>query len=261
MLGFVPRCALSIALVTNRAHFHTTCIAASVVSTQRSVSGRRVRITKKPEGAIGKIEDVNKIKRSIQQNQFVLDNFEIPGKFQKFFTGRLRKRETRKWERKLGLVEKESELVKVSARPVVVDPVLQEKKMLMLRDQILRILEMHLSSDQLPTRLLSLQYWEITDVLASFRLSSATCFYRIAINKGEKGKVRPSQVRRVIKESEKYLSAIVNLELAKGATQSIGLPRKVRVRFSNATAKTKLLEQIEDEIHQNNAATTTMETA
>ncbi|KAJ2615486.1 hypothetical protein H4S08_001221 [Coemansia sp. RSA 1365] len=197
------------------------------------------------------MEEVNKIKRSIQQNQFVLDNFEIPGKFQKFFTGRLRKRETHKWERRLGLVEKESELVKVSARPVVVDAVLQEKKMLMLRDQILRILEAHLSAGQLPTRLLSLQYWEITDVLVSFRLSSATCFYRITINKGEKGKVRPSEVRRIIKESEKYLSAIVNLELAKGTIQSIGLPGKVRVKFSNATAKTKLLEQIEDEIQQN----------
>ncbi|PIA13218.1 hypothetical protein COEREDRAFT_11647 [Coemansia reversa NRRL 1564] len=251
MLGFIQRRVLSSVLDISKVQFHTASIAASVTTTHRSVSGRRVRISQKPEGTVGKMEEVNKIKRSIQQNQFVLDNFEIPGKFQKFFTGRLRKRETHKWERRLGLVEKESELVKVSARPVVVDAVLQEKKMLMLRDQILRILEAHLSGDQLPTRLLSLQYWEITDVLVSFRLSSATCFYRIAINKAEKGKVRPSEVRRIIKESEKYLSAIVNLELAKGVTQSIGLPGKVRVRFSNATAKTKLLEQIEDEIHQN----------
>ncbi|KAJ2794639.1 hypothetical protein H4R20_006156, partial [Coemansia guatemalensis] len=163
MLGSMQRSALGSVLASSRAQFHTASTAASAATTQRSISGRRVRVTKRPEGTAGKMEEVNKIKRSIQQNQFVLDNFEIPGKYQKYFTGRLRKRETHKWERRLGLVEKESELVKVSARPVVVDPVLQEKKMLMLRDQILRILETHLSSDQLPTRLLSLQYWEITD--------------------------------------------------------------------------------------------------
>ncbi|KAJ2358637.1 hypothetical protein H4S01_006264 [Coemansia sp. RSA 2610] len=123
---------------------------------------------KPPRGAIADRRDtesrLKSVKRSLWGNQFVLDNFDIPGKFQKFFTGRLRKREVRRHERQLNGPVQTDELVQVGARNVVVDEALQVRKMRLLRDQIVRILEAQLASDRLPVRQLSLQHWEITDV-------------------------------------------------------------------------------------------------
>lgn len=120
--------------------------------------------------------ELQETKRGIWRKQFVLDHFSIPGKYQKFFTGRLRKREQKKYERQLmdpiarnSLLSGDKGLNRISSHAggrnvVTLDEELQLKKMEMLRAQILRILERHLASEQLPVKQLSLQYWEITDV-------------------------------------------------------------------------------------------------
>ncbi|KAJ1831170.1 hypothetical protein LPJ63_004461 [Coemansia sp. RSA 2711] len=182
------------------------------------------RPNKPPRAAIADRRDtesrLKSVKRSLWGNQFVLDNFDIPGKFQKFFTGRLRKREVRRHERQLNGPVQTDELVQVGARNVVVDEALQVRKMRLLRDQIVRILEAQLASDRLPVRQLSLQHWEITD----------------------------HDVRRIIGEASEYLNAIVNQELAKGARRKIGTPRSVRIRFVSSTDTSKILERMHAEL-------------
>ncbi|KAJ2890700.1 hypothetical protein IWW38_003991, partial [Coemansia aciculifera] len=46
-------------------------------------------------------EQAQEMKRSIWRKQFVLDNYDIPGKYKKFFTGRLRNRESNRYKREL----------------------------------------------------------------------------------------------------------------------------------------------------------------
>ncbi|KAJ1739034.1 hypothetical protein LPJ78_005196 [Coemansia sp. RSA 989] len=129
---------------------HSSCVACKAHS-KKIIDTRDTR---------GKLKEV---KRDLWQNQFVLDHFDIPGKFQKFFTGRMRKREVNRMDRQLNGTPQTDELVQVGPRKMVTDEELQKKKMEMLRSQVLRILEKHLSSGNLPVRQLSLQYWEITD--------------------------------------------------------------------------------------------------
>ncbi|KAJ2449028.1 hypothetical protein EV183_005119 [Coemansia sp. RSA 2336] len=191
---------------------HSSCVACKAHS-KKIIDTRDTK---------GKLKEV---KRDLWQNQFILDHFDIPGKFQKFFTGRMRKREVSRMDRQLNGVPQTDELVQVGSRKMVTDEALQKKKMDMLRSQVLRILETHLSSENLPVRQLSLQYWEITD--ASIH-----------------------EIRRIIEESSAYLGAIINQELAKGAGRKIGVPRPVRVRFTNGTVTSKLLERIEAEVQQ-----------
>ncbi|KAJ1838885.1 hypothetical protein LPJ70_005283 [Coemansia sp. RSA 2708] len=207
---------------------------------------------KPPRGAIADRRDtesrLKSVKRSLWGNQFVLDNFDIPGKFQKFFTGRLRKREVRRHERQLNGPVQTDELVQVGARNVVVDEALQVRKMRLLRDQIVRILEAQLASDRLPVRQLSLQHWEITDVLVSFNLKSAVCCYKVTSADKRADGTRPHDVRRIIGEASEYLNAIVNQELAKGARRKIGTPPSVRIRFVSSTDTSKILERMHAEL-------------
>ncbi|KAJ2845423.1 hypothetical protein IWW36_004786 [Coemansia brasiliensis] len=182
----------------------------------------------------GKLKD---IKKDLWQNQFVLKHFEIPGKFQKFFTGRMRKREVNRLDRQLNGTPQTDELLRVGPRKMITDEPLQKKKMEMLRSQVLRILEAHLSSEHLP-------------VLVSFNLKSVVCCYKVTSRGKHTDGSRPHEIRRIIEESSAYLGAIVNQELAKGAGKKIGVPRSVRVRFSNGTATSKLIERIQAEMQQ-----------
>ncbi|KAJ2621635.1 hypothetical protein GGI26_003969 [Coemansia sp. RSA 1358] len=192
---------------------------------------------------------LKKIERSLWRKQFVLDNYDIPGKYKKYFTGKLRKRETNQLKRQLDPTSNDapSDLIRVSARTVTLDEDTQVHKMRLMRSQILRILERHLSSDQLPVRQLSLQYWEILDVLVSFNLKTAICCFRVTAKESTEG-IKPFQVRRIIQESSEYLNLIVNQELSKGAGKGIGAPRSVRVRFTNGAATSKLMEKMQMEV-------------
>ncbi|KAJ1642769.1 hypothetical protein LPJ64_005407 [Coemansia asiatica] len=191
----------------------------------------------------GKLQDVE---RSLWRKQLVLDHFFIPGKYQKYFTGRLRKRERSRMEKQLqpAIDSDSTDLKRLSARSVTMDESVQAKKMEMMRSQILRILERYLASGNLPVRQLSLQYWEITDVLVSFNLKTAVCCYKVTANSVEDD-VQPFQVRKIIRESTEYLNLVVNQELSKGASRGIGAPRAVRLKFTNSTSTTKLMEMMQ----------------
>ncbi|KAJ2648048.1 hypothetical protein IWW40_004254 [Coemansia sp. RSA 1250] len=203
---------------------HSSCVACKAHS-KKIIDTRDTR---------GKLKEV---KRDLWQNQFVLDHFDIPGKFQKFFTGRMRKREVNRMDRQLNGTPQTDELVQVGPRKMVTDEELQKKKMEMLRSQVLRILEKHLSSGNLP-------------VLVSFNLKSVTCCYKVTSRGKQTDGSRPHEIRRIIEESSAYLGAIINQELARGAGRKIGVPRSVRVRFTNGTATAKLLERIQAEMQQ-----------
>ncbi|KAJ2352042.1 hypothetical protein GGF43_003858, partial [Coemansia sp. RSA 2618] len=82
-----------------------------------------------PETTRGSIQEV---KQDLWQKQFVLDNFEIPGKYQKFFTGRMRKREAQRLDRRINGPPQSDELMRIAARKMVTDEKTQEKKMDML---------------------------------------------------------------------------------------------------------------------------------
>ncbi|KAJ1953836.1 hypothetical protein EC988_002764 [Linderina pennispora] len=183
--------------------------------------------------------EIAELTRSLQRKQLVLDHFDIPGKYQKFFTGRLRKRETRRMERQLEDNKQTAagDLKRVSAKSDSFDEEVQTRRQLALRKHILRILEHHLSSDQLPVRQLSLLYWEITDVIVSFNLKSVVCCYKITASTKDEG-IKPYQMRKIIDESTEYLNAVVN--------QRLKAP--VRIRFRNSTPTAKLLEQIESHV-------------
>ncbi|KAJ1953047.1 hypothetical protein GGI12_006100, partial [Dipsacomyces acuminosporus] len=182
--------------------------------------------------------------------QLVINNYDIPGKYQKYFTGRLRKRETKRLERQLDSGDMEQEvgdLKRVSARTASIDEQASERKRLLLRSHILRILEHHLASDQLPVRQLSMQYWEITDVIVSFSMKTAICCYKVTSSSKDES-VKPYQIRRIIQESSDYLNAVINQELAKGSSRSFKGPKSVKVKFRNGTATARLMERIQSEI-------------
>ncbi|KAJ2372046.1 hypothetical protein GGI05_007704, partial [Coemansia sp. RSA 2603] len=177
----------------------------------------------------GKLQE---LERSIWRKQLVLDHYDIPGKYQKYFTGRLRKREKSRMERELsGRSNDDSQeqgLKRVAARSITVDDNVQARKIEIMRGQILRILERHLASENLPVRQLSLQYWEITDVLVSFNLKTVICCYKVTAKTAE-AKIQPFQVRKIIRDSTEYLNLVVNQELAKGVSRGIGAPRTIRL--------------------------------
>ncbi|KAJ2777421.1 hypothetical protein H4R18_005164 [Coemansia javaensis] len=194
--------------------FHAAAAVAAATVRKRAPTAQARR---------GRVEDVA---HSMRQNQYVLDNFEVPGRYKKFLTGKARKREAARWARRLaepGDGDGDGDggdLVRVAARAVVEDEDAQRRRAEMLRGQILRILEAHLAAGQLPTRLLSLQHWRITHY----------------------------HVRRAVRESAAYLTAVVARELARGAARSIGAPRAVRLRFVNGAVTPALEAQMQAEI-------------
>ncbi|KAJ1722435.1 hypothetical protein LPJ53_003161 [Coemansia erecta] len=201
----------------------------------------------------GKLEE---LERSLWRKQLVLDHYDIPGKYLKYFTGRLRKREKGRMERELlsgtgaGKVDDsqaQQGLKRVAARSITVDDDVQARKIDIMRGQILRILERHLASENLPVRQLSLQYWEITDVLVSFNLKTAVCCYKVTTKTAESA-IQPFQVRKIVRESSEYLNLVVNQELAKGVSRGIRAPRTIRLKFTNSTSTSKLLEKMQAEI-------------
>ncbi|KAJ1777047.1 hypothetical protein LPJ77_003102 [Coemansia sp. RSA 2523] len=198
-------------------------VARTTVQVQRQLHTSSVVCKRRPQQIVdnkkthGRLED---LKQNIWEKQFVIDHFEIPGKFQKYFTGRLRKREAKRLDRQINGVPQTDELVRIGPRKVVVDENAQLKKMEMLQAQITRILEDHLTSDDLPVRQLSLQYWEITN----------------------------QEVRQIIQESSEYLNAVVNQELAGGPNRRIGTNRAVRIKFTNGSKASEIIERMEAEL-------------
>ncbi|KAJ2499770.1 hypothetical protein GGH96_003283 [Coemansia sp. RSA 1972] len=198
-------------------------IARTTVQVRRQLHTSSVVCKRRPQQIVdtkkthGRLED---LKQNIWEKQFVLDHFEIPGKFQKYFTGRLRKREAKRLDRQINGVPQTDELVRIGPRKIVADEAAQLKKMEMLQAQITRILEDHLTSDDLPVRQLSLQYWEITN----------------------------QEVRRIIQESSEYLNAVVNQELAGGPNRRIGTNRAVRIKFTNGSKASEIIERMEAEL-------------
>ncbi|ORX65942.1 hypothetical protein DL89DRAFT_270494 [Linderina pennispora] len=166
--------------------------------------------------------EIAELTRSLQRKQLVLDHFDIPGKYQKFFTGRLRKRETRRMERQLEDNKQTAagDLKRVSAKSDSFDEEVQTRRQLALRKHILRILG---------APPLSLLYWEITDVIVSFNLKSVVCCYKITASTKDEG-IKPYQMRKIVDESTEYLNAVC------GSGSGTGTP----------TAK--LLEQIESHV-------------
>ncbi|KAJ1895904.1 hypothetical protein LPJ66_004311 [Kickxella alabastrina] len=214
----------------------------------------RYRPEKKPrkrfaaqDSSAGKLQEVE---RSLWRKQFVLDNFHIPGKYQKYFTGRLRKREQSRMEKQLEQPKEDDNLKRISARTITVDEKTQLKKIDLMRGQILRILERHLSTGDLPVRQLSLQYWEITDVLVSFSLKSAICCYKVTARTADEN------IQPIIRESSEYLNLIVNQELSKGVSRGIGAPRSIRLKFTNSTATSKLIDKMQADIESSEQTTT-----
>ncbi|KAJ2721395.1 hypothetical protein GGI07_004006 [Coemansia sp. Benny D115] len=179
-----------------------------------------------------------------------MEHFQIPGKYQKFFTGRLRKRERSRMEKQLETKPREedsTELKRIAASTITVDESVQRRKVELMRSQILRILERHLASNSLPVKQLSMQYWEVTDVLVSFNLRTAVCCYKVTAKKDKDG-VHPYQIRKIIKDSAKYLNLVVNQELEKGISRGMGAPRTVSLRFTNSASTSKLIELMQDQI-------------
>ncbi|KAJ2001643.1 hypothetical protein GGI04_003658 [Coemansia thaxteri] len=200
--------------------------------------------------------EVQEEKRSIWRKQFVLNNYDIPGKYQKFFTGRLRNREASRFKKQLDEQPSEDaggKVPRVGSRAVILDEELQHKRVESMRSQVLRILERHLSTGQLPVRQLSMQYWEITDVLVSFNLKTVVCCYQVTAKHKEE-QIKPYQIRKIIKESTKYLGMVVNQELGQsmgwGASRSIGGPRTVNLKFVSGAATAKLMDKMAADVHR-----------
>ncbi|KAJ1792322.1 hypothetical protein LPJ62_000906 [Coemansia sp. RSA 2167] len=216
-------------------------VARTTVQVQRQLHTSSVVCKRRPQQIVdnkkthGRLED---LKQNIWEKQFVIDHFEIPGKFQKYFTGRLRKREAKRLDRQINGVPQTDELVRIGPRKVVVDENAQLKKMEMLQAQITRILEDHLTSDDLPVRQLSLQYWEITNVWASL----------LTMLDRRTDSVKPQEVRQIIQESSEYLNAVVNQELAGGPNRRIGTNRAVRIKFTNGSKASEIIERMEAEL-------------
>ncbi|KAJ1661936.1 hypothetical protein EV178_006291 [Coemansia sp. RSA 1646] len=193
--------------------------------------------------------------RMLQRKQFVLDNFDVPSKFQKYFTGRLRKREASRMQRQLEFgkvrngrkVETSNDVVRVNAREITHDEAQQQRKMLLMRGQILRIIERHLSSASLPAHHLSMQNWEIIDVIVTFNLKEAICFYKVTPNAFTE-EFGLDKMRRVIDESTDYFNTVVNRELDKGVGKGIGTRKAIRLKFSNGEKMTKLIDKMASEV-------------
>ncbi|KAJ2161786.1 hypothetical protein GGF46_001208 [Coemansia sp. RSA 552] len=217
---------------------------------QRHISRREaLSVIQDRKTTAGKLKAV---KRDLWEKEFVRNHFEIPGKHQKYLSGRFRKRELQRRDREINGPPDTGELPRVGARKVIVDQEQQERRMAQLSHQIRRILEEHLAGTALPVRQLSPQFWQITDVLVSFNLKTAVCCYKVTAGKAseyEEGS-QPHLVRRVIKESADYLNAVVNLELVRGAGRSIGTPKSINLKFARSSATSKLLEQMEAEVRQ-----------
>ncbi|KAJ2464405.1 hypothetical protein GGI03_003249 [Coemansia sp. RSA 2337] len=169
-------------------------------------------------------EQTQEMKRSIWRKQFVLDNYDIPGRYQKFFTGRLRNREANRYKRQLEQTKEDAtdKVPRVGARAVTMDEEVQLKRVEAMRSLILRILERHLSSGQLPVRQLSMQYWEITDY----------------------------QIRKIIKESTAYLNMVVNQELDQTRGRGTGRPRAVNLKFVSGAATDRLMGMLQANVSQ-----------
>ncbi|KAJ2745071.1 hypothetical protein GGI20_002445 [Coemansia sp. BCRC 34301] len=208
-------------------------IASAIFSRQFSKSSSDIAHTlKKPKRSgrvFSKIADkqTQDMKRSIWRKQFVLDNYDIPGKYQRFFTGRLRNRESNRYKRELEQPGEDlaDKVPRVGARAVTMDEEVQHRRVEAMRSLILRILERHLSSAQLPVRQLSMQYWEITD----------------------------HQIRKIIKESTAYLNMVVNQELEQTRGRGVGQPRGVNLKFVSGAATDRLMRMIEADVDQSEA--------
>ncbi|KAJ2515430.1 hypothetical protein GGI11_003767 [Coemansia sp. RSA 2049] len=208
-------------ITTSTARFHTQS-PVLLPSSRETKTMRKLKASSKKTGSI--IEDTtdtsSKLKnldRMIQRKKFVLDHFDVPSKFQKFFTGRLRNRESNRMQRQLEYGKsdngrkpepKSDDVVRVNAREVVGDDDNQHRKIHLLRRNILRILENHLSSGLLPAHHLSMQNWEITD----------------------------------------HFNNVVNYELEKGVARGIGIRNKIQLQFSNGEVMDKLLDGMKSEI-------------
>ncbi|KAJ2551082.1 hypothetical protein EV175_003823 [Coemansia sp. RSA 1933] len=223
---------------------------------------KKLKMSSKRAGNI--IEDttdtsprLESLDRMLQRKKFVLDHFDVPSKFQKLFTGRLRKRETSRMQRQLEFgkfrdgkrVDTNDEVVRVNARGVIEDETQQQRKMLLMRGQILRIIERHLSSASLPARHLSMQNWEVVDVIVTFNLREAICFYKVTPNEFTES-FGVEKMRRVIDESTDYFNRIVNKELDNGASKGIGTRKAIRLKFRNSERTTKLISEMECEIEK-----------
>ncbi|KAJ2513302.1 hypothetical protein H4217_006408 [Coemansia sp. RSA 1939] len=220
-------------ITTSTARFHTQS-PVLLPSSRETKTMRKLKASSKKTGSI--IEDTtdtsSKLKnldRMIQRKKFVLDHFDVPSKFQKFFTGRLRNRESNRMQRQLEYGKsdngrkpepKSDDVVRVNAREVVGDDDNQHRKIHLLRRNILRILENHLSSGLLPAHHLSMQNWEITD----------------------------DKMHRLIKEATEHFNNVVNYELEKGVARGIGIRNRIQLQFSNGEVMDKLLDGMKSEI-------------
>ncbi|KAJ2617115.1 hypothetical protein EV177_000723 [Coemansia sp. RSA 1804] len=229
-----PRLSISMSsITTSTARFHTQS-PVLLPSSRETKTMRKIKASSKKAGSI--IEDTtdtsSKLKnldRMIQRKKFVLDHFDVPSKFQKFFTGRLRNRESNRMQRQLEYGKsnngrkpepKNDDVIRVNAREVAGDDDNQHRKIHLLRRNILRILENHLSSGLLPAHHLSMQNWEITDVTLEW----------------------------LIKEATEHFNNVVNYELEKGVARGIGIRNKIQLQFSNGEVMDKLLDGMKSEI-------------
>ncbi|KAJ1933315.1 hypothetical protein GGF37_006771, partial [Kickxella alabastrina] len=64
------------------------------------------------------------------------------------------------------------------------------------------------------------------------------------------------QIRKIIRESSEYLNLIVNQELSKGVSRGIGAPRSIRLKFTNSTATSKLIDKMQADIESSEKITT-----
>ncbi|KAJ2712761.1 hypothetical protein H4S00_005668 [Coemansia sp. D1744] len=60
--------------------------------------------------------------------------------------------------------------------------------------------------------------------------------------------VKPQEVRQIIQESSEYLNAVVNQELAGGPNRRIGTNRAVRIKFTNGSKASEIIERMEAEL-------------
>lgn len=59
--------------------------------------------------------------------------------------------------------------------------------------------------------------------------------------------VKPFHIRRIVEESAEYLNMVVNQELAKSVSRNLRTPQNIRLRFTNGTSTTKLLEKLQQQ--------------
>ncbi|KAJ2754575.1 hypothetical protein H4S06_003564 [Coemansia sp. BCRC 34490] len=239
-------------ITTSTARFHTQS-PVLLPSSRETKTMRKLKASSKKAGSI--IEDTtdtsSKLKnldRMIQRKKFVLDHFDVPSKFQKFFTGRLRNRESNRMQRQLEYGKsdngrkpepKSDDVIRVNAREVAGDDDNQHRKIHLLRRNILRILENHLSSGLLPAHHLSMQNWEITD--------GAICLYTVTPNEFTES-FGMDKMHRLVKEATEHFNNVVNYELEKGVARGIGIRNRIQLQFSNGEVMDKLLDGMKSEI-------------